>query len=77
MESFKEEGRRFVEIICINCARLWTPQQLVSIVRAHATCCSVESIRERAKKLRRLIAREHPSPVKDEELVPEGELVTV
>jgi hypothetical protein len=27
-ESFKAEGRRFVEATCINCARQWTPRTI-------------------------------------------------
>ena len=31
-ESFKAEGRYFIEITCVNCAKQWTPQNMHEIV---------------------------------------------
>lgn len=32
VESFRHEGKRYVEITCINCGRLWTPRTMHQIV---------------------------------------------
>lgn len=73
VESFREEGKKYVEIACINCARLWTPEQLAELAKAHVECCTRDNVIRRVRKLRQMIAQEHPSRIE----VPAPEAVAV
>lgn len=32
VESFKTEGKTFIEITCIMCSRIWTPQTITQLL---------------------------------------------
>jgi len=32
IESFKLDGKKYIEITCLNCARIWTPRTISQIV---------------------------------------------
>lgn len=58
VESFREEGKRFTEIICLNCARLWTPGRIGAILAAHKDCCTEESIARYKRGIEKRVALE-------------------
>ena len=58
VESFKAEGKRFTEIICLLCARLWTPQQIPAIISGHSPCCGEETRARYKRELVKVVTHE-------------------
>jgi hypothetical protein len=57
-ESFKAEGRYFIEITCINCARQWTPTTTHEIIESFLSKGHLEKARRVDEELNEAIRRE-------------------
>lgn len=53
VESFKAEGKTFVEIQCIMCSRIWTPATMEILLASIAATCYPE----KAAKIKTLLNR--------------------